>query len=173
MTADKQSNGAAVLDVTIEGVGAMKKPDEPPTYEEALAEKDKKDGEEKKDEYTKFVGPLELVSNGVVIPCDCQCLPIIIVIIIPSLYSVSPSPGSDVVRLFAKRSLKSCAPSEIAHTSSHVHKNKECVHMLTSCVCMLTSLPGDGETDGEPPGSTVWTPSVFQFYIVVPRAPFR
>ena len=48
----------------------MKKADGPPTYEEALAEKeagkddDKKDGEEKKDEYTNFVGPLELVSNG-------------------------------------------------------------------------------------------------------------
>ena len=58
----------------------MKKADGPPTYEEALAEKeagkddDKKDGEEKKDEYTNFVGTLELVSNGVVIPCDRQCI---------------------------------------------------------------------------------------------------
>ena len=38
------------------------------------------------------------------------------------------------------------APSEIAHTGSRAHKNKVCVHALTSCVCVLTSLPEDDET---------------------------
>ena len=63
------------------------------------------------------------------------------------LYSVSPSPGSDVAQLFAKLYSKWCALSEMAHTDSHAHKNKECVHgvhALTSCVCMRKSLPGDG-----------------------------
>ena len=63
------------------------------------------------------------------------------------LYSCSPSSGSDVVRLFAKRSAKSRAPREIAHTGSRAHKNKECVHALKSCVCVLTSLPEDGEQE--------------------------
>ena len=48
------------------------------------------------------------------------------------VYSDSPSPGSDVARLFAKSSSKTCAPSEIAHTR---------------CICVLTSLPEDGETE--------------------------
>ena len=34
----------------------------------------------------------------------------------PAIYSVSSSLGSDVARLFAKHSSKSCAPSEIART---------------------------------------------------------
>ena len=51
-------------------------------------------------------------------------------------------PGSDVARLFAKRSVNLRAPSEIAHTI-----NKECVHTLTRRACMLTSLPGDDETE--------------------------
>ena len=64
------------------------------------------------------------------------------------LYSVSPSSGSDVVRLFAKRSAKSRAPSEIAHVSSRKHKNKEeCVHTLRSCICMLMSLPEHREKE--------------------------
>ena len=67
------------------------------------------------------------------------------------LYSVSLSPDSDVARLFAKCSSKSCAPSEIAHTSSRTHKNKVCMHMLTSCVCVLTSVTAriwwDGVTE--------------------------
>ena len=60
------------------------------------------------------------------------------------LYSVSLSFGSDVVCLIAKRSVKSRA---LAHIGSRAHKNKECVHALTSCVCVLTSLPEDGETE--------------------------
>ena len=63
------------------------------------------------------------------------------------LCSISPSLGSDVACLFAKRSSKLCAQSEIVHTGSCAHKNKECVHTLTSCVCVLTSLPGDDETE--------------------------
>ena len=62
-------------------------------------------------------------------------------------YSVSSSPGSDVARLFAKRSSKSCAPSEVVHNGSRAHKTKECVHTLKSCVCVLTLLPGDDETE--------------------------
>ena len=61
------------------------------------------------------------------------------------LYSVSPSPGSDIARLFAKS--KSGAPSDIAHTGSRAHKNKVCMHAITSCACVLTSLPGDGEAE--------------------------
>ena len=33
----------------------------------------------------------------------------------PRLYSVSLTPGSDVARLFAKHSSKSCVPSEVTH----------------------------------------------------------
>ena len=43
---------------------------------------------------------------------------------VAQLYSVSPSPGSDVARLFAQRRSKSCAPNEIAHTGSRAHNNK-------------------------------------------------
>ena len=50
------------------------------------------------------------------------------------IYSVSPSPGSDVARLFAKRSSKSCAPCEIAH------KNKECVHCARAYKLRLCAL---------------------------------
>ena len=63
------------------------------------------------------------------------------------VYSVSSSPCSDVARLFAKRSSKSCAPSEISHTGLHTYKNKECVEAITSRTCRLTLLPGDGETE--------------------------
>ena len=63
------------------------------------------------------------------------------------LYSGSPSSGSDVVRLFAKRSAKSRAPRKIAHSGSRERKNKSCVHPLTSCVCVLTTLPEDGEPE--------------------------
>ena len=51
------------------------------------------------------------------------------------LCGVSFPPGSDLAYLFAKRSYKSCAPSEIAHTPKQ------------SCTCMFTSLPGDGKTE--------------------------
>ena len=50
------------------------------------------------------------------------------------LYSLLLSSGSDIVRLSAKRSAKSRAPKEIAHTGS-------CMHVLKSCVCVLTSSP--------------------------------
>ena len=63
----------------------------------------------------------------------------------PKLYSVSLSSGSEVVRLFAKRSAKSRTPREIAHTGSRTRKNKESVHALKSCVCVLTSLPEGSE----------------------------
>ena len=64
-----------------------------------------------------------------------------------SPYSVSLFSGSYVVCLLAKRSCKTCVPSEIAHTGLHAHKNKEWVHMLKSCVCVLTLLPLDNETE--------------------------
>ena len=38
--------------------------------------------------------------------------------------SVSSSPGSEVARLFAKRSYKLRVPSEIVHTSSCAQKNR-------------------------------------------------
>ena len=59
-------------------------------------------------------------------------------------YSVSPYPGSDVARLFAKSSSKLRAPCEIART----HKNiKEYGLEFTSCVSVVTSLPVDGVTE--------------------------
>ena len=43
------------------------------------------------------------------------------------LYSISSSPGSDVARLFAKRSSKSCAPNdEIAR--ARTQKQRVCAH---------------------------------------------
>ena len=59
-----------------------------------------------------------------------------------SLYSVSLSSGSDVVRLFAKRSAKSRSPRKIAHA-----KTRSIVHVLKSSACVLTSLPEDSETE--------------------------
>ena len=64
------------------------------------------------------------------------------------IYSRSLSSGSDVVRVFAKRSGKPLvAPREIAHIGSRARKNNECVHALKSCVCVLTSLPEDREPE--------------------------
>ena len=57
------------------------------------------------------------------------------------LYSVSLSPGSDVAYL----------PNAVLNRARQVklrtHKNKVCVHTLTSYVCVFTSLPGDDETE--------------------------
>ena len=63
------------------------------------------------------------------------------------LYSISLSFGSDLVRLFAKRSAKSLAPREIVHTGLCARKNKECVHVLKRCACVLTSLPESSEQE--------------------------
>ena len=57
------------------------------------------------------------------------------------LYSISPSPGSDVAHICKMQFLIMC------QVKSSTHKNKECVHALISCVCLLTSLPGDDETE--------------------------
>ena len=52
------------------------------------------------------------------VPFDCKV----------SLYCVSLPPNSDVAASYATCSAKSQAPSEIAHTSTHAYRNKECVH---------------------------------------------
>ena len=73
-----------------------------------------------------------------------------------TIYSVSLSSGSDVVRLFVKRSAKSCAPREIAHTGSPARKNRECVQALKAASAYLPVAD---------PGGVLWVlqhPGVFE-----------
>ena len=61
------------------------------------------------------------------------------------LYPVSPSPDSDVVRLFAKSSYKLHAPS--AHRLTRTKKTQRVCIRAYSFVCVHTSLLRDGETE--------------------------
>ena len=61
------------------------------------------------------------------------------------VFTPSCHPQSRSICLYTKRSSKSRKPSEIAHTDSHAHKNKESVYSLTCYTCVLMSLPGDSE----------------------------